>query len=334
MPASYALLFPGQASQKVGMGRALAADSPSAAAVFALAEEVTGLPITRLCFEGPDRDLVRTEFLQPCLAATSLATLAAALEESGAQDPSAPVSVASVPNPPRALAGHSVGEIPALAAAGALELRDAFKVVAERARAMAEAGEANPGGMLALIGGDLKGAYALCELVDAGGPGFRLGVANLNAPGQTIVAGAPEALKEAADIAREWGFRRALELPVSAAFHTPYMEPARSRLAELIKDLPVRDPRIPVVSNVSGDLISDAASVREEICAQVVAPVLWSRSVQLLSSEGITSFFEVGPGNVLSGLLRRIIPSARGIQVGEPEQLRSLADSLNGTIHG
>lgn len=316
------------------MGRAVAEKSSSAASVFALAEEVTGLPIRRLCFEGPDRELVRTQFLQPCLAATSLALLAAALEASGAQDPSAPVSLAQVPNPPQALAGHSVGEIAALAAAGALELRDAFTVVAERARAMAEAGQANPGGMLALIGGDLEGAHALCERVDARGPGFRLGVANLNAPGQTIVAGSADALKEAAGMAREWGFRRALELPVSAAFHTPFMEPARIRLAELIADLPVRDPRIPVVSNVSGNLLPDAASVREEICAQVVAPVRWSRSMQLLSSEGITSFFEVGPGNVLSGLLRRITPSARGIGVGEPEQLRSLADSLNGTFHG
>ena len=316
------------------MGRALAEESASAAAVFALAEEVTGLPIQRLCFEGPDRELVLTEFLQPCLAATSLAALAAALEDSGTQDSNAPVSLASVPNPPQALAGHSVGEIPALAAAGALELQDAFTIVAERARSMAGAGETNPGGMLALIGGDLESAYALCEQVDARSPGFRLGVANLNAPGQTVVAGATDALKEAIGLAREWGFRRAVELPVSAAFHTPFMEPARNRLAESVEAIPVRDPRIPVVSNVSGELLADAASVREEIFTQVTAPVLWSKSMQLLSSQGITSFFEVGPGNVLSGLLRRILPSVKGIQVGEPEQLRSLADSLNGTSLG
>ncbi len=334
MPAPYAILFPGQASQKVGMGRALAEQSASAASVFALAEDVSGLPIRRLCFEGPDRELVQTQFLQPCLAATSLAALAAALEESGAQDPDAPVDVASVPHPPRALAGHSVGEIPALAAAGALTLPDAFTIVAERARSMAEAGEANPGGMLALIGGDLEGAYSLCEQVDERSPGFCLGVANLNAPGQTIVAGEVDALEEAAGMARARGFRRALKLPVSAAFHTPFMEPARDRLAEVVGALPVQDPRVPVVSNVSGDLLRDAASVREEICAQVTAPVLWSASMRRLSSEGITSFFEVGPGNVLSGLLRRIIPSARGIPVGEPEQLRWLADSLNGTRDG
>ena len=317
------------------MGRALAEVSESAASVFDLAEEVTGLPIRRLCFEGPDRELVRTQFLQPCLAATSLATLAAALEASGAQDPAAPVAtIAKVPDPPRALAGHSVGEIPALAAAGALGLRDAFTVVAERARSMAEAGDASPGGMLALIGGDLESAYGLCEQVDSQGPGFRLGVANLNAPGQTIVAGTAEAVKEASGIAREWGFRRALELPVSAAFHTPLMEPARDRLSEVVAALPVQDPRIPVVSNVSGQLLRDAESVREEICAQVTAPVRWTQSMQLLSSEGITSFFEVGPGNVLAGLLRRTLPSARGIPVGEPEQLRSLADSLNGTGNG
>lgn len=316
------------------MGRALAAESASAASVFNLAEEVTGLPIRRLCFEGPDRELVLTQFLQPCLAATSLAVLAAALEKSGAQDPAAPVAIAKVPNPPRALAGHSVGEIPALAAAGALGLQDAFTVVAERARSMAGAGDANPGGMLALIGGDLESAYGLCEQVDSQGPGFRLGVANLNAPGQTIVAGAADAIKEASGIAREWGFRRALELPVSAAFHTPLMEPARDRLAGVVAALPVEDPGIPVVSNVSGQLLGDAESVREEICAQVTAPVRWTQSMQLLSSEGITSFFEVGPGNVLAGLLRRTLPSARGIPVGEPEQLRSLADSLNGTGNG
>ncbi len=330
----YALLFPGQASQKVGMGKALAEESESAAAVFALAEEVTSLPIRRLCFEGPDRELVRTEFLQPCLAATSLATLAAALEAGGMQDPDAPVALGEVPNPPRALAGHSVGEIAALAAAGALALEDALTVVAERARSMARAGEANPGGMLALIGGDLDGAYALCEQVDGGGPGFRLGVANLNAPGQTIVAGAPEAIKKAAGLARQLGFRRAIELPVSDAFHTPYMESAQRRLAEVVRDLPVRDPQIPVVSNVSGKPLGDAASVRAEICAQVTAPVLWAGSMQLLSSEGITSFFEVGPGNVLSGLLRRTVPSASAIPVGDPQQLRALTDSLNGASNG
>ncbi len=334
MPAPYAVLFPGQASQKVGMGRALAEESESAAAVYDLAEEVTGLPIRRLCFEGPDRELVQTRVLQPCLAATSLAALAAGLEESGSQDPAAPVEVARVPNPPRALAGHSVGEIPALAAAGALRLQDAFTIVAERARSMAEAGKANPGGMLALIGGDLDGAYTLCEQIDAGDSRFRLGIANLNAPGQTIVAGTADAIKEAAGMAREFGFRRALELPVSAAFHTPLMEPARKRLAEVVGDLPVRDPGIPVVSNVTGDLLADSASVREEICAQVTAPVLWSASMQLLSAKGITSFFEVGPGNVLTGLLRRIDPAASGIPVAEPQQLRPLADSLNGIRHG
>ncbi|MCY3596695.1 MAG: ACP S-malonyltransferase, partial [Rhodospirillales bacterium] len=295
------------------MGRSLAKTSERAAAVYARAEEVTGLQIRRLCFEGPDRELVKTEFLQPCLAATSLAALAAALEESGAQDPSAPVSLASVPSLPRALAGHSVGEIAALAASGALDLRSAFAIVAERAKSMAAAGEKNPGGMLALIGGDLEGAYALCEHVDAGSPRFRLGVANLNAPGQTVIAGGADALKEAAGLAREWGFRRAIELPVSAAFHTPFMEPARNRLVDLVKTLPVQDPLIPVVSNISGSLLRDAASVREEICAQVTAPVLWSKSMRQLASEGITSFFEVGPGNVLSGLLRRTIPSAKGI---------------------
>jgi [acyl-carrier-protein] S-malonyltransferase len=316
------------------MGRALAEASESAAAVFALAESATQLPIRRLCFEGPDRELVQTQFLQPCLAATSLAALAAALEESGAPDPVAPDALATVPNPPRSLAGHSVGEIPALAAAGALTIQDAFTVVAERARSMAEAGEVNPGGMLALIGGDLESATGLCERVDSRGPGFRLGVANLNAPGQTIIAGASDAIEEAAGLARAAGFRRALKLPVSAAFHTPFMEPVRSRLAEVVGTLPVMDPRIPVVSNVSGKPLEDAASIRAEICAQVTAPVQWIRSMQLLSSEGITSFFEVGPGNVLSGLLRRTLPSTRGIPVGEPEQLRSLADSLNGTGHG
>lgn len=334
MPAPYALLFPGQASQKVGMGRELVERSESAAAVFALAEEVTGLPIGRLCFAGPDRELVRTQNLQPCLAATSLAVLAAALEQSGAQDPDAPVSLAGVPNPPRALAGHSVGELPALAAAGALDLAATLGIVAERARAMAAAGDANPGGMLALIGGDLERARALCEQINALEPGFRLGVANLNAPGQTIVAGAADALSEAAAAARECGFRRAIELPVSAAFHTPFMEPARRRLGELVAGLPVADPAIPVVSNVSGDPIGNAAAVREEICAQVTAPVQWTRSMQRLSSGGITSFFEVGPGNVLCGLLRRIAPSARGLPVGEPQQLRPLAESLIGSGDG
>ena len=316
------------------MGRALFDQFESAAAVYELAERATGLPIRRLCFEGPEDQLVLTQFLQPCLAATSLAALAAALEKGGLQDPDAPVSLANAANPPFALAGHSVGELAALAAAGALDIETAFRIVAERARAMGAAGQARPGGMLALIGGDVSGAQSLCREIAGDERGFRIGIANLNAPGQTIVAGDEAAIDRVSGIARAHGFRRAVALPVSAAFHTPLMEPARARLAAELAELPVHDPGIPVVSNVTGEFLPDAEAVREEIGAQVTAPVQWIRSMRFLAGRGITSFFEVGPGNVLSGLLRRTIPSARGTPVGEPEQLDSLAETLRGTANG
>ncbi len=334
MPARYALLFPGQASQKLGMGRAATEGFASAARVFGVAEEVSGLPIRRLCFEGPAEELVLTEFLQPCLAATSLAALAAALEQAGVQDPNAPVALARVPSPPSALAGHSVGELSALAASGSLGLEAVFEIVTARAKAMAEAGCATPGGMLALVGGDLEAARALCADIDAETPQFRVGVANLNAPGQTVIAGDLKALEQAAARAGDCGFRRAIRLPVSAAFHTPFMEPVRERLIHLVADLAVHDPRVPVISNVSARVLGDAAAVRAEIASQVTAPVRWADSMRFLSAEGITSFFEVGPGNVLAGLLRRNIRSARAAPAGEPEQLSVLAAKLNGTSDG
>ena len=316
------------------MGRTLAETFASAAEVYSLAEDVTGVPIRRLCFEGPAHELVRTENLQPCLVATSLAALAGALERGRLQDPDAPVSLARVPNPPTALAGHSVGEFAALAAAGSLDLGTVFEIVAARAAAMADAGRARPGGMLALVGGDTESAHALCAAINADAEVFRIGVANLNSPGQSVIAGDTEALEIAAARAPASGFRRAIALPVSAAFHTPLMEPARVRLAALVAEITVADPQVPVISNVSASALGDAAAVRGEIAAQVTAPVQWIESVRLLSATGITSFFEVGPGNVLAGLLRRILPSNRAAPAGEPEQLSALAESLTGTGNG
>jgi [acyl-carrier-protein] S-malonyltransferase len=325
---SYALLFPGQASQYVGMGRDLAEQWPAANRVYDLAEQASGLPLRRLCFEGPEDELTRTANLQPAVVATSLAVLAAGYAEAGL---SFEDGFPTPPSPPKAVAGHSVGEYTGLVAAGALSIPAAIALVAERGRLMEAASEENPGTMLALIGGDDDAAAALCAAVRDAVPGSYVQVANHNSPGQAVIAGDLPGIAAAGEAAREHGFRRALPIAVSGAFHSAAMQPAAARLRAALESVRISPPAIPVVANIDADMKTDPAALREELAEQVVSPVRWSDSIRALGEAGVETFLEVGPGKVLARLTGRILDGARSESIGDAEAIPLLAAHLSGT---
>ena len=325
---SYALLFPGQASQHVGMGRDLAERWLAADRIYDRAERASGLPLRRLCFEGPEDELTRTANLQPAVVATSLAVLAAAYAEAGLEvDESFPTA----PNPPNAVAGHSVGEYTALVAAGALSIPAAIALVAERGRLMEAASEANPGTMLALIGGDDDAAAALCAAVRKTVPGSYLQVANHNSPGQAVIAGDLPGIEAAAEAAREPGFRRALPIAVSGAFHSAAMQPAAAGLRAAVAAVAISAPAVPVVANIDAEMKTDPTALGEELAEQVVSPVRWSDSIRALGEAGVATFLEIGPGSVLARLNGRILDDARSESINDDEAIPSLAAHLTGT---
>ena len=324
---SYALLFPGQASQFVGMGADIVQAWPAAARVYDIAESAAGLPVRRLCFDGPEDELTRTSNLQPCVVATSLAVLAAAYAEAGLEigDRFAPTPV-----PPLAVAGHSVGEYAALAAAGSLTISACLALVAARARLMQEAADASPGTMLALIGGDPANAESLCAALRDQIPGSYLQVANLNSPGQTVIAGDLAGIAAARAAAADHGFRRALPIPVSGAFHSTAMEPAAEGLRAELADAEIFDAATPVVANIDAEMKTDAGALREELAGQVTSPVQWSDSVTNMAAAGVSTFVEVGPGSVLSRLVGRIVPDAHTASVGVTDTVPLLSTFLLG----
>lgn len=349
---SYALLFPGQASQFVGMGRDLAGRWPAADRVYRIAEQASGLPLRRLCFEGPEDRLTRTANLQPAVVATSLAVLAAAYEEAGLDlndrfpaVPAPPHAVAghsagdldvadadfpAPPAPPLAVAGHSVGEYAALAAAGALTIAACLTLVAERGRLMESAAVANPGTMLALIGGDADSADNLCAAVRQAVPGSYLQVANHNSPGQTVIAGDLPGIDAARDAARDHGFRRALPIAVSGAFHSEAMRPAAAGLHAALEAVPISPPAVPLVANIDAEMKTDPDSIRAELAHQVTSPVRWADSIQNLAAAGVTTFLEIGPGNVLTRLTGRIVNDVRSESIAEAGAIPLLAAHLTG----
>ncbi len=324
---SYALLFPGQASQFVGMGSDLVETWPAADRVYEIAESAAGLPVRRLCFDGPEDELTRTSNLQPCVVATSLAVLAAAYAEAGLEigDRFAPTSA-----PPMAIAGHSVGEYAALAAASSLTISACLALVAARARLMEEAADANLGTMLALIGGDHERAERLCTTVRERISGSYLQVANLNSPGQTVIAGDLAGIDAARAAAVDHGFGRALPIPVSGAFHSAAMEPAAEGLRAELSDAEFFDGAIPVVANIDAEMKTDAGALREELAGQVTSPVRWSDSITNMAAAGVSTFVEVGPGNVLSGLVRRIVANSHTESVGDADTVPVLSTFLLG----
>jgi [acyl-carrier-protein] S-malonyltransferase len=286
-----ALLFPGQGSQEVGMGKDVFEASPAAREVFFAADRALGFEVSRHCFEGPEEDLRRTEIQQPALLTTSIALLRA-LGESGRVEPAF-------------VAGHSLGEYSALVASGAVAFEDAVRLVNARGRYMQEAVAEGSGAMAAVLGCAAPDVAELCAQV-ASETGQVVSPANYNSPQQTVIAGDVEAVALAGERARERGAKKVVELPVSAPFHCARMAPAAERLGREIDEIVFSTPDPPVVTNVDAAPNTDASRIPQLLRAQVTAPVRFTEMIECLKAEGVTHFLEVGAGRVLSGLLARI----------------------------
>lgn len=293
-----ALLFPGQGSQTVGMGRDVYEASPAARRLFDEADRILGFALSRLCFEGPEEILTRTENAQPAIFVTSLACLAAAREAGGLR----------IPDGVRFMAGHSLGEYTALVAAGALDFEAGLKLVRERGRLMQAASEAVPSGMAAVLG---LGEAALAEICAETG----VEIANYNGPGQIIISGPRPALERAAELARQRGARRVIPLNVSGAFHSRVMAPAAEGLRPLVDATEFRPARVPVIANVTARPIVTPEEIRAELREQILRPVRWHQSMEYIIGQGVRRFVELGPGRVLTGLLRRIDAGVEAVAV-------------------
>jgi [acyl-carrier-protein] S-malonyltransferase len=302
-----AFCFPGQGSQDVGMGQAIAAEYPEARAVFDEASEAVGFDVARLCFEGPIEELTRTEKQQPALVATSIACLRA-IESLGVK--------------PDFVIGHSVGEYSALAAAEALADRDALALVGERGRATAEAAAERPGAMAAVLGLEDAVVEELCAGIENVWP------ANYNCPGQVVVSGENSAVDLLLERAGEAGARRTVKLRVSGAFHSPLVESAATRLRPALESVTFSEPATPFMSTVTAR-VEDAQRLVDLLVQQLTGPVKFTQAVRGLIQEGVELFVEIGPGQVLSGLLRRCDRSLKAVSVGDPESLRRLQEALS-----
>jgi [acyl-carrier-protein] S-malonyltransferase len=304
-----AFVFPGQGSQFAGMGKDVAAKYPAAQRVFDEIDAALGFPISTLCFEGPEEQLKLTENTQPAILAVSSA-LYAVLREHGVANRDV-------------VAGHSLGEYSAIVAAGGLTPADAAKIVRARGRFMQEAVPVGTGAMAALIGPSVEDAHAICE---EAAQGEVVSVANINAPGQIVIAGTKAGVERAIEAAKNRGVRRALPLPVSAPFHCALMTPAEERLRPIINEGAFRDLDVPLVSNVDASPIGTATAVRNALLRQVASPVRWVESVEKMVAMGVKRFVEVGPGNVLTGLIKRIDSSVELVNVSDAATLEAFLE--------
>lgn len=302
-----AFIFPGQGSQTVGMGRALADRHAVCRQVFDEADAALGFPLSRLCFEGPEEALRLTENTQPAILTVSVAA-ARLLGQEGVR--------------PDFVAGHSLGEYSAHVVAGTFAFADAVRTVQRRGRYMQEAVPVGEGAMAAVLGADAARVEEACA--EASREGGLVSPANFNAPGQVVIAGTRDAVARAGERAKALGARRVVPLPVSAPFHCALMAPARERLEPELRALAARDPRVPVVANVDAEPKTSASAAIDALVAQVSAPVRWVDVVARLASAGVRAYVEVGPGTVLSGLVRKIQPDARVASFESPDQLASI----------
>ena len=316
-----ALLFPGQGSQQVGMAGAVAEAYPPARTALDEADEVLGFPLSRLMAEGPDETLTDTINAQPALLAASIALLAALQTELGASQPPRSEIPQNV-----YVAGHSMGEYTALVAAGSLAYADGLRLVRERGRLMKEAGARSPGLMAAVLGLDEDKVAALCaEAAKAGGI---VQVANDNCPGQVVISGDRVGMDAAVEAMRAAGAKKVTPLAVSIAAHSPLMQPAAEELGAAIAATPLAPPLVPVIGNTTGQPLTSVDAIRAELAAQLTGSVRWTATLQWLADKGVTSFVEIGPSEVLSGLVKRVARSAARTSIGDPEGVRAYIAAL------
>jgi [acyl-carrier-protein] S-malonyltransferase len=311
-----AFIFPGQGSQAVGMGAELAKAFPAAQAVFSEVNEALGQDLSKLMWEGPEADLTLTENAQPALMAVSLAAMRVLSETKG------------VPLDGRVafVAGHSLGEYSALAAAGAISLADTARLLKTRGRAMQAAVPVGQGAMAALLGADLAQAQ---ELAQAASQGEVCEAANDNAPGQVVISGARTAIERAVALAPKYGARRAVLLPVSAPFHCALMQPAAEAMREALAGVEIKAPVVPLIANVLAEPISDPEAIRTRLVEQVTGMVRWRETMTYLAGNGVDTVYEVGAGRVLTGIARRF-DGIEARSVGTPEELEAAAVALQG----
>lgn len=351
MSELFAFVFPGQGSQTVGMGADVYRASPAARAVYQMADAALGFPLSTLCFEGPEERLRETIHTQPAIVTTSLALLAALQEaaQTRVQEPSGdeagrPVAPALAgPLVPAYVAGHSVGEYAALCAAGALNLADTLRLVRERGRLMHAAGSACPSSMAAALGMDHATLDAVCVAAtrqaraelgvspatpeEPPGAGTVV-IANDNAPGQLVLSGGRRALELAMDLAKERGAKRVIPLAVSGAFHSPVMAPAARGLAVVVARAPLAATHVPIISNISAAPIASPDELRRELARQIESPVQWTQTIAYLAAHGVMTFVEVGVGQVLAGLIKRIAKGATTLTVSTAEDVTAVARRL------
>lgn len=299
-------VFPGQGSQFVGMGKEVYERSAAARAVFEEADRVLNFPVTGLCFYGPADLLNDTQYAQPAILTVSVAYLEAMREK---------MQESGTPIEPYYVAGHSLGEYTALVAAGSLEFADALRLVWERGRLMKEEGEKRPGGMAAVIG---LADDRLKEVVEEASSEGVVVIANSNSPVQTVISGEIQALLKAMELAKDEGAARVARLAVSIASHSPLMQQAGTQLSAVINNIKLTDPLVPLVANITGQALTTAEDIKRELSDQLCKPVAWVASVRQMVEGGVNTFVEIGPGQVLSGLIKRI---SADVQVVKLEDL-------------
>jgi [acyl-carrier-protein] S-malonyltransferase len=302
-----AYICPGQGSQKVGMGKDLYDSSEAARAVFEEADKTLGFSLSKLCFDGPDEELRLTKNAQPALLTMSIATYNAALQATDSNKILAPAFVA----------GHSLGEYSALVLAGVLDFASAVYLARERGRLMFEAGQKTPGTMAAILGLDEIVVKTVCQETGTW-------LANINCPGQIVISGAKENMDKAVELAKVKGAIRAIPLQVSGAFHSPLMQPAVEGLAAAMTKLNFKDPAISVIANTSAEPLTSIQNIKDELLRQLCNSVQWQRSVEYMLKYGTTAFVEIGAGNVLTGLVKRIDKNVRTINIGSLAELGNI----------